>query len=128
MQDNLLIISANVNRQPSALITILETTDASILLIQEPSWGRLIPKKSDKDPEGIEVHGMCSHPRWRTILPVMTSDNPDPHVAIFLKTDLTDSMTYSILPDVNSYSCLGLHLDTDEPIFIINYYHHVINK
>ena len=128
MQDNLLILSANVNRQPSALITILETTDASILLIQEPSWGCLVPKKSDEDPEGIEVYGTCSHPRWRTILPITTSDDPDPHVAIFLKTDLTNSVTYSLLPEVNNYSCLGLRLDTDDPIFIINYYHHVINK
>ena len=37
MQDNLLIISANMNRQPDALISLLETTDTSILLIQEPS-------------------------------------------------------------------------------------------
>ena len=35
---------------------------------------------------------------------------------------------YSILPDINTYSCLGIRLDTDDPIFIINYYHHVINK
>ena len=128
MQDNLLILSVNVNRQPSALITILETTDVSILLIQEPSWGRLVPKKSDDDPEGVEVYGTCSHPRWRTILPIMKKEDPDPHVAIFLRTDLTDSFTYSILPDTNSYSCLGLRLDTNDPIFIINYYHHVINK
>jgi hypothetical protein len=128
MQDNLLILSVNVNRQPSALITILETTDASILLIQEPSWGRLVPKKSDEDPEGVEVHGTCSHPQWRTILPITTSEDPVPHVAIFLRTNLTDSVTYSILPEANSYSCLGLHLDIDNPIFIINYYHHVINK
>ena len=128
MKDNLRILSVNTNRQPSALITILETTDASILLIQEPSWGRLVPKKSDSDPDGIEVYGTCSHPRWRTILPITGIGDPDPHVAIFLRTDFTDSFTYSILPDKNSYSCLGLRLDMEEPIFIINYYHHVIDK
>ena len=129
MQDNLLILSVNVNRQPSALITILETTDASILLIQEPSWGRLVPKKSDEDPEGVEVHGTCSHPKWRTILPITTDEDPVPHVAIFLRTTFTDAATYSIIPDANSYSCLGLRLDlVDDPIIIINYYHHVINK
>ena len=128
MQDNLLIVSVNVNRQPSALITILETTNASILLIQEPSWGRLVPKRSDDDPDGVEVYGMCSHPQWRTILPIITGEDPRPHVAIFLHIELTDSITYSVLSDVNSYSCLGLRLDTDEPLFIINYYHHIINK
>jgi hypothetical protein len=74
------------------------------------------------------VYGTCSHPWWRTILSIITREDPTPHVAIFLKTNLTDSTTYSILPDFNSYSCLGLRLDTDEPMFIINYYHHVINK
>ena len=128
MQDNLLIMLVNVNCQPSALISILETTDTSILLIQEPSWGRLVPKKSDDDPDGVKVQGTCSHPRWRTILPTTSDDDPDPHVAIFLKTELTSSLTYSILPDTNSYSCLELRLDTAEPIFILNYYHHVINK
>ena len=128
MQDNLSILSANMNRQPDALISMLETTDAHILLIQEPSWGRLVPKKSDDNPDGIEVKGTCSHPRWRTILPITSATDPPPHVAIFLRSDLTDTLTYSIIPTTNSYSCLGIRLDTDTPIFIINYYHHVINK
>lgn len=29
---------------------------------------------------------------------------------------------------MNSYSCLGIRLDINEPLFIINYYHHVIEK
>ena len=29
---------------------------------------------------------------------------------------------------MNSYSCLGIRLDADTPIFIINYYHHVIDR
>ena len=128
MQDNIRILSANMNCQPDALISLLETTDAHILLIQEPSWGRLVPKKSDTDPEGIEVKGTCSHPKWRTILPITMANDPSPHVAIFLRTNLTDSITYSIIPDTNSYSCLGIRLDTEIPIFIINYYHHVIDK
>ena len=108
MSNDLLIISANMNRQPNALITILETTDASILLIQEPSWGRLVPKKSDDDPDGIEVKGTCAHPQWRTILPLTSPLDPDPHVAIFLHSDLTNTLTYSILPAMNSYTCLGI--------------------
>ena len=128
MQDNISILSENMNRQPDALISMMETTDAHILLIQEPSWGRLIPKKSDEDPDGIEVKGTCSHPRWRTILPITSMSDPPPHIAIFLRSDLTDTLTYSILPDMNSYACLDICLDTNTPIFIINYYHHIINK
>ena len=128
MQDNLLILSANMNHQPSALISMLETTDAHILLIQEPSWGRLVPKKSNVDPDGVEVKGTCSHPRWRTILPTVSSTDLIPHVAIFVRSNFTDTTTYSILPTMNSYSCLGIRLDTDTPIFIINYYHHVVDK
>lgn len=128
MQDNLLIISVNMNCQPNALILMLETTDADILIIQEPSWGRLVPKKSNDNLDSIEVKGTCNHPKWHTILPITSNDNPNPHVAIFLHTNLTNSLTYSILPAMNSYSCLGIQLDTDTPITIINYYHHVINK
>ena len=128
MQDNIHILSANMNRQPDALTSLLETTDAHVLLIQEPSWGHLVPKKSDTDPDGIEVKGMCSHPKWHTILPIMKEGDPPPHVAIFLRSDLTDSLTYSIIPDTNSYSCLGIRLDADTPISIINYYHHVVDK
>ena len=128
MQDNICILSANMNRQHDALISLLEITDAHILLIQEPSWGRLVPKKSDMDPEGIEVKGTCSHPKWRTILPITSDDDPCPHVVIFLRSDLTDTLMYSIIPDANSYSCLGIRLETDTPIVIINYYHHIIDK
>ena len=28
---------------------------------------------------------------------------------------------------MTSYACIGLHLDTEPPLFIINYYHHVID-
>lgn len=55
-------------------------------------------------------------------------DDPDPHVAIFLQTDLTNSLTYSILPAMNSYMCLGIRLDIEVPLIIINYYHHIIDK
>ena len=108
MQDNLLILSANMNRQPDALTTMLETTDASILLIQEPSWGCLVPKKSDDNLDRVEVQGTCSHPRWRTILPITSEGDPDPHIAIFLRSDMTNQLTYSILPAMNSYTCLGI--------------------
>ena len=53
----------------------------------------------------------------------MSSTDP-----IFLRSDFTDTITYSILPTMNSYSCLGIHLDTDIPIFILNYHHHVMDK
>ena len=128
MSHDLLILSVNINRQPNALTTILETTDANILLIQKPSWGRLVPKKSNTDPEGLKVKGTVSHPRWRMILPIISKSDPPPHITIFLHSNLTDRLIYSILPNMNSYSCLGIHLDTDSPLFIINYYHHIIDK
>lgn len=108
MQDNLLILSVNMNRQPDALLTLLEATDTHILLIQEPSWGQLVPKKSDNDLDGIEVKGTCRHPRWRTILPTTSTNDPDPYVTVFLQTDLTNALNYSVLTAFNSYSCLGL--------------------
>lgn len=62
------------------------------------------------------------------ILPLTSDEDPNPHVTIFLQTDLTNMLTYSILPTMNSYTCLGIQLNIDAPLTIINYYHHVVDK
>jgi hypothetical protein len=59
MSDNLTILSVNMNRQNAALTVLLKTTKADILLVQEPWWGTLVPGRSDKDPEGLEVRRTC---------------------------------------------------------------------
>lgn len=126
MPDNLTILLANMNCQHTALTTLLQTSNTSILLIQEPWWGRLVPKRSDTNTNGEEVKGTCAHPKWHTITPPPTMDSPDPHITIFIHTNITNSITYSILEQMTSYACLGLCLDVEPLLFIINYYHHVI--
>src|ERR1700730_9806174 len=57
----LTILSANVNKQRSAMESILELTTANILLIQEPPWGSLVPLVSDSDPDGTVRKGTSRH-------------------------------------------------------------------
>jgi hypothetical protein len=122
-----MILLANMNRQHAALITLLQTTDASILLIQEPWWGHLVPKPSDTDKDGIKVKGTCTHPNWHTITPPSHIDSPEHHITIFIRTDITASLTYSVLSQMMSYSCIEICLDVKPPLFIINYHYHVID-
>lgn len=122
-----MILSANMNQQHAALMTLLQTINASILLIQEPWWGHLVPKCSDTNKDGVKTKGTGSHPSWRTITPPWNTDSPDPHMAIFIQNDITATITYSILSQMTSYTCIGFCLDTEPPLFIINYYHHVID-
>ena len=92
-----MILSANMNRQHATLMTMLQTTNTSILLLQEPWWGRLVPKCSDTNKEGTKTKGTGSHPNWHTITPPWNTNSPDPRVAIFIWNDIMTTITYSIL-------------------------------
>ena len=127
MPKDLKILFANMNRQNSALTMILQTSRADILLIQEPWWGKLVPKCSDSNLEGIEMLGTCCHSEWETFLPPAAPSLLHPHVTIFLQKSLSPFISISVLNKLTSYTCLGLRLDTSPPIFIINFYHHIID-
>jgi hypothetical protein len=43
MSETLHILSINMNRSNYKLISLLETTPADCVLVQEPWWGALIP-------------------------------------------------------------------------------------
>jgi hypothetical protein len=69
------ILSANMNWSNYKLISLLETTDASCLLIQEPWWGPLVPLCLDSNPNGHPCFGTVKHPLWMhsCLLPTLIS-------------------------------------------------------
>src|SRR6267142_1075296 len=118
MPDNLTILSVNVRKSHKDLETILETTLADILLVQEPSWVRLVPLRSDTDPLGVETQGSVNHPKWNALFPPLAGPTPDsrPLVTTFLRKSSTHSFVVSILPSVSSLTSSGLNIASPTPI------------
>jgi len=112
MSDALTILSVNVRKNHHDLETILETTLADIILVQEPSWVRLVPLRSDTDPLGDETRGSVNHPKWNALFPPMAGPTPDsrPLVATFLRKTTTHSFVISVLPSFSSLTSLGLNI------------------
>src|SRR6267142_2780596 len=114
MSDNLTILSVNVRKNHRDLEAILESTLADIILVQEPSWVRLVPLRSDTDPLGDETRGSVNHPKWNALFPLMAGPTPDerPLVATFLRKSSTRSFVISVLPSFSSLTSLGLNIST----------------
>ena len=58
-----------MRRRNPLLIAFLQATVADIVLVQEPWFGRLIPLRSDSDPNGETVRGFPAHPGWESFVP-----------------------------------------------------------
>ena len=63
------IVSVNINRQSALLHTLLQTSDADILLVQEPWHGTVHTERSDTDPAGTAVLGSTANNRWQLYYP-----------------------------------------------------------
>src|SRR5579863_1967670 len=128
MPESLTLLSANLGRRHSALETLLQSTPAHILLIQEPSWISLVPEHSDSDSTGVPVYGTACHADWITYLPPPSPDRP--RVATFIRSSLVHSWVITTYAPFSSYSSLGLlltHPDHPDPILLLNFYHHVMD-
>src|SRR5579863_6307936 len=128
MPDDLILLSANLGRRHSALETLLQSSPAHILLIQEPSWVSLVPEHSDSDPTGIPVYGTARHRDWVAFLPPPSPDRP--RVATFIRSSLVRSWAITTYPPFSSYTGLGLIVtlpDHTDPILLLNFYHHVMD-
>jgi endonuclease/exonuclease/phosphatase (EEP) superfamily protein YafD len=125
--DQLHILLVNMNRSNFKLTSLLQSTTADCLLVQEPWWGALIPQCSDTDPDGCPAFGTIAHPAWSAFTPP-SSSSPDGHpwVITFLRKRLLASFTVTPSPDLSSYNLLGLTLASPSfHLTIINFYHHV---
>ena len=116
-----------MNWKHADLAAILQTTDAHIILVQEPSKVPLVPSCSDTDPDGIAIYGTVKHSLWETYLPPFQT--PYPHVVTFVKKMILPLFTISTIDCFASYHSLGLsftHLDFS--FHLLNFYHHVTDK
>ena len=130
MSEHLTILSVNVNRSLVTLTALLETSIADILLIQEPYWGPLVPRRSDTDPDGTPVTGTVNHQAWQSFHPPPSTENY-PRVATFVRSEVATSTTTTILPFIDSYYSVGVLLTLPSPLptlTVINFYHHVDQK
>jgi endonuclease/exonuclease/phosphatase (EEP) superfamily protein YafD len=125
--DKLHILSVNMNRSNFKLTSLLQSTTADCLLVQEPWWGTLIPQRSDTDPDGCPTFGTVAHPAWTAFTPP-SSSSPDghPRVATFFRKRLLTSFSVTPSPDLSLYNLLGLTLALPSlQLTLINFYHHV---
>jgi hypothetical protein len=104
----------------------LQHTKANLLLIQEPLWFRLVPQRSDTNPEGVATFGTTRLLAWHVIHPVLR-DRETPKVLIFLHVDLT-ALPYSSIPSFSSACTLGIssQLAPDREVHVLNFYHQVV--
>jgi len=49
------IVLVNMQHRNLLFIAFLQATQADIVMVQEPWFGRLIPSRSDTNPDGDEV-------------------------------------------------------------------------
>jgi Endonuclease-reverse transcriptase len=123
---HLQILSVNINRSNFKLTSLLQTTAADCILVQEPWWGNLVPRRSDMNPDGDPTLGTVAHPGWTVFTPDLSS-SPDGHpwVLTFIRKSLTASCSVTPI-DLVHYDLLGLSLRSSGfNLILINFYHHV---
>src|ERR1700742_4615618 len=103
------ITLVNVNTQSLALKGVLETTDSTFLLIQEPWWGRVATSHSDTDPTGIVVYGSTAHPRWTVFTPPFPT-RECPRVLTYIRSDVLPHLKINPTPDYDTYCSIGLDI------------------
>jgi hypothetical protein len=125
--DKLHILSVNMNRSNHKLISLLETTPADCVLIQEPWWGSLVPRHSDHDPDDDPSFGTVNHPAWTPFIPSLsTSLDGHPRVITFIWKRVLSSCSVTPITSLSFYDLLGVSICTPSfQILILNFYHHI---
>jgi endonuclease/exonuclease/phosphatase (EEP) superfamily protein YafD len=121
------ILSVNMNRSNFKLVSLLNTSSADCILVQEPWWGHLIPRRSDTNPEGDPAFGTVAHPSWTVFTPSLSaSPNSTPRVLTFIRKRLLASCAVTPIPDLSHYDLLGISLRSPSfNLIVINFYHHI---
>jgi endonuclease/exonuclease/phosphatase (EEP) superfamily protein YafD len=120
------IVSVNINRSNFKLTSLLQTSTADCILVQEPWWGNLVPRRSDTDPDGDPAWGTVAHPGWTVFTPdLSTSPDGHPRVLTFVRKSLTASCSVTPIA-LSHYDLLGLSLRSSGfHLLLLNFYHHV---
>ena len=86
------VVSININRQSALLHALLQTSNADILLIQEPWHSTVNVDRSDTDPFSTHVLSVTANNQWQIYYP---THSPDERclVVTYIKTQLDKSVT-----------------------------------
>jgi len=119
------IMSINMNRQSPLTHTLLQTTSADIILIQEPWIGTVMTAWSDMDPLGDAIFGATNNNMWECYLPSFT-DLKSVCIAVYVRYDL--ACTFSIVNHtshpLSSIDSMVLDFSfEDKTLRIVNIYH-----
>ena len=86
------ILAVNMHHSNIATHSLLQTSNADILLIQEPWYGHVQVMWSDSDPSGDMVNGVAHNPCWESFLPPHSSSDTC-KVSAYVRTGLARSAT-----------------------------------
>ena len=125
------IVSVNMRRRNPLSIAFLQATHADIVMVQEPWFGRLIPSRSDSNPDGEEVRGFAAHPGWEFFAPKHQKGDVC-RVMTYVRQSLLMSRDVQVVSLVDhplaSPASQALEVSISGTSFIlINIYHHVVN-
>jgi hypothetical protein len=129
MPEALLILLVNVGCSLAMLTAILASSNADILLVQEPYWEPLVPRRSDTDPDGVPVTSTMAHPAWDVFHPA-PHPTEYPQVASFVRCTIVHSLMVVPNTVIDEYFALALSLTLPAPfppLTVVNFYHHMIN-
>ena len=125
------IVSVNMNRQRT-MDALLQDSQADILLIQEPWFFNIVPRRSDHTPTGTPILGPMLNSRWQVFLPPHDPTKDTCNVAIYIRSTLLalPPDTFSVLTRPShpwgSLSCLVLDVTVSgEVLRLVNIYHQV---
>ena len=118
-------MSVNMNRQSALTHSLLQTSTADILMIQELWIGTVQIGRSDSDPLGQAITGATNNNMWECFLPSFT-DPSSVRVAAYVKTDFarTFAITNVLSHPISSPESMILDISFDQELLrIVNVYH-----
>jgi hypothetical protein len=121
------VVSININKQSALLHTLLQTSDADILLVQEPWHGTISITRSDSNPLGTHILGATANNRWQLYYP---KHQPDERclVATYVKTQIDKSISvvnHLTHPMATASSMVVDIVTGNETLRLINVYHQI---
>ena len=128
------IVSVNMNRQRT-MDALLQDSQADILLVQEPWFFNIVPRRSDHSHTGNPLLGPMLNSRWEVFLPPHDPSVDTCNVAIYVRSYLTSlpPHNFSVLTRPShpwtSLSCMTIDITVSgEVLRLTNIYHQVADS
>ena len=120
------VMSVNLGKRHAALLSLLSTSSADCILVQEPLWTISPPLCSDSDPAGVPRYQALRHPAWSCLFPPPPyfALNHGPHVMIYWRSSLPFSFTLASGSQLYFLMSVNI-LAPGFFLCVFNFYHHV---